>query len=323
LNFIRGAEDVEMADPDGDTNTDGGDDLPKSGKWIRNAAQQWVLDRDANNQEIVYTGDSLTNFQEYRGFILDGGGYNWTGGEGHTPGHRRLAVAFKEMLVEADIMARTSGTSSPPMITTAAATQAMNSVAVSFSDRDRGSGVRLFWIIDDPNVPKHEVFANLGKAYNWAISQRKNDNLKEFVHLSFVDGRSDALTQLGVTVIDDNLIDAGSFIHVRTIEALRPGNVAHVLAFTAAHELTHTLLDVFGPPPVAPYGDREHLQDPNDNGVSEEDVDPVGGLADTKYLMYAPDETPPNPPQDISVQPRFAIADRRNINLRNKECVER
>ena len=46
--------------------------------------------------------DSLSVLQEYRGFILDSGSFD---GAGQGGGHTRLSPAYKELLVETDMMA--------------------------------------------------------------------------------------------------------------------------------------------------------------------------------------------------------------------------
>ena len=53
----------------------------------------WVL------PEHKTAGDSLIVRQEYRGFVVDGGGYDWNGRNPHPGGHTRLSPVFKELLV--------------------------------------------------------------------------------------------------------------------------------------------------------------------------------------------------------------------------------
>lgn len=71
-------------------------------------------------------GDSLAVFQEYRGFILDGG-------PGHSGGHTRLSPARKEFLVEVDIMAGVTHMPSEAEIR-----GIMDTVSAGFADPDDG-----------------------------------------------------------------------------------------------------------------------------------------------------------------------------------------
>lgn len=207
LTFVRRNYDWKMADPDA-SNTDGGTDLPAH----------------------KTTGDSLTEFQEYRGFILDGG-------NSHAGGHRRLSTSRKELLVEVDIM---EGVGHMP--TEAGIRSTMNPVSAGFGDLTEGAGIDLYYVIDEPTA-SHRDFSSYAQAESWANAHRDRTNgqpnmLTKFVYLAFADSMAGSTGgfagSYGAFVVVDSAHDF----------ATNQGfNVTSHRAYVAAHELTHMIID--------------------------------------------------------------------------------
>jgi len=271
LTFVRRDYDWEMPDPDA-SNTDGGTDLPAH----------------------KTTGDSLTEFQEYRGFILDGG-------NSHAGGHRRLSTSRKELLVEVDIM---EGVEHMP--TEAGIRSTMNTVSAGFGDLTEGAGIDLYYVIDEPTA-SHRDFSSYAQAESWANAHRHRTNgqpnmLTEFVYLAFADSMAGSTGgfagSYGAFVVVDSAHDF----------ATNQGfNVTSHRAYVAAHELTHMIIDTHN---ANGFNGGEHLPDPNENGV-QDDAD------DGRYLMYH-HQTAQN-----TSGIHFSNPTRRQIDLTSKESVER
>lgn len=242
LALVAPSEDLEMADPDGPTNTDGGTNLP---------AHKTV-------------GDSLTVLQEYRGFILDGGA-------GHTGGHKRLSTARKELLVEVDVMDGLQWDTNGDGVINASdysfawsdALPVMDIVSLGFADPSAGTGIDLYYLVDE-TAAKYQLFASYSDREAWAASHRHITNgvpnmLSEFVYLAFADFMSDRPAYGGVSA------SYGSYVFVKTKYAQSDmahdlANLHAWLARTAAHEVTHCLLDTRNANGFDRY---EHLIDPN------------------------------------------------------------
>jgi hypothetical protein len=300
LGFINPTDDAEQANPDGP----GG--LPSHS----------------------FVGDKFSEFREYRGFILDGGGYDGAGANGHNGGHKRLSMAYKEFLVEADIM-RSNAVPVPPnqlnsIISRNEAVARLNEASAGFSDQTRGAGVKMYWLIDEFVAGPRETFANPQAAVSWTKGHRNDANLKDAIHVVFVDQMAappGAAGVLGVSIQTSPGPSAGSFVFVGGIRSIIPAADQNGwIASTIAHELTHTLLKMDG---QAPYSDGEHLADPNGDGTPYEEMDPPAAVADVNYLMFGDDRENPSIARNGTAPIRFANADRVNINLLKKESVER
>lgn len=133
--------------PDGTGNGDGGSNVPAHAS----------------------VGDKFTVFQEYRGYILDGGGHDGTGANPHSRGQKRLSAAYKELLIEIEVMPANNNANAPLMIAPATIAEVMNRVTSGFSDRDYGTGIRAYWghddIVTSVTMPKHQVFADQNAAW--------------------------------------------------------------------------------------------------------------------------------------------------------------
>jgi hypothetical protein len=267
-DFFGAADDKEERDPDG-ANTDGGTDQPQQ----------------------KTAGDSLSVLQEYRGFILDGGPGGFAGG------HKRLSPAQKGLLVETDAM-----TGVTHMPTRADLEGVLGDVVANFSDATDGAGVFVYWVIDQFNVGPHELFANRAARETWADNHR-NDQLGEFVHLMFADKRTDNPTP-GTSGTYGAYVFVESDWDLHTTHNL---NFLDLLAHTAAHEITHLLLNTDG---SNGFDAGEHLDNP----------DPSDGPkmpSDYRYLMYS--QTTRQNAETIY----FSNPTRKQIDLKSKESVER
>jgi hypothetical protein len=106
-------------------------------------------DGDGARPEHAGPGDGLTVFQEYRGFILDGGRHRQSE---HPGGHRRLSAARKELLIEVSEMdniadAAANGANEAAQAYTLAKT--MGGVAELYAHPQRGAEIDLYWCRDD------------------------------------------------------------------------------------------------------------------------------------------------------------------------------
>ena len=213
-------------------------------------------------------GDSLTPNQEYRGYVLDGGGFDGAGANGHQGGHKRLSPVYKELLLEVDAMAGVAA-----MPTAAQLAAVLETVAKGYSDANNGAGIRVYWVMDE-SAATHEIFASDVTERTWA-STHSNGQLGEFVHLIFADAEWRAL--YGVTKLQTT-DEGGAFVFTTAIQTAAPGaDYGAWLANTAAHELGHTI--IFIQAQGAPrFGTDQHVNDPDEDNVIE-------GPGDLKYLM--------------------------------------
>jgi hypothetical protein len=94
-------------------------------------------------------GDRIPVFAEYRGFILDGGGFDGSGGNAHLGGHKRLSPARREVLLEVDredVLAQL-----PP----GGVRDYLNVAGRVWSHAQQGAGCYVYYILDDQNLPAH------------------------------------------------------------------------------------------------------------------------------------------------------------------------
>lgn len=269
----------ELADPDG-ANADGGRDL--------------VAHKSA--------GDSLSVFQEYRGFVLDGGGFDDAGQNGHAGGHKRLSPAFKELLVEVDAMPKASVANMP---TAAELRTVMEGVSKGYSDRNNGAGIRVYWVVDEPSATYQPLASG---ASEWARDHRNTEQLSEFLHLMFT-GDAFGADALGYTYEHDTTgvvaNGRGCFVFPNSVSNYAAGAAfLDALAAVAAHEIGHALIEATGAPG---FDDGEHMTDPDP-------ADAPGGLLDEQYLMFF---------RTMNLQTIvFADILRSQIDLSRKESVE-
>jgi hypothetical protein len=268
--FFGREDDKEERDPDAAANTDGGTNMP----------------------EHKAAGDSLTAFQEYRGFIVDGGHGSFAGG------HTRLSPSHKELLIETDRMTQVLHMPSVDDLKSI-----LNNVVAGFEDATSGAGIRVYWVLDQEEASPHMVFQSDDEATDWA-RWTAGRSLGAFVHLMFTD------TFAPLPTLEGHAGVGGGFVHVRAVKdaSTQEGYAYHEgLTTVATHEITHLLLDELN---VPPFEETEHLLDPDEDGIER-------GPGDRKYLMYI-DKTPEN-----RTAVNFSMPTRRALDLTNKESVER
>ncbi len=248
--FFNDDDDKELIDPDGIT-----DVLTfssPSGQKMGNHAA---------------AGDGRTVLQEYRGFILDGGGHDWAGANPHPGGHVRLSPAYKELLVEVDAMEAVTH-----MPDRAGIAGWMDTVAIGMSQAEDGAGIRMFYIIDDIATP-HDNFALWvgtpdGELTDYAVPQ-VHPQLQSFQHLQLAD--EIYLSQL----IRHAHPAYGAFYFVSTgVSAGTNDNVDLGIfhAYVISHELHHLTAATGG-----------HFTDTNGNDISGEVDDQYRVLWDYEY----------------------------------------
>ena len=309
----------ERRDPDGPNNADGGHNMPPHKR----------------------EGDGLDVFQDYRGFILDGGGYDWEGENPHPGGHKRLSPALKELLVEVDIMGAGhtpmdvrvraidedgkvyEKVVKPPMPPLRDFETVMEYVSEGFSDRINGSGARLYYVFDNTDVQRAIPYRE--KERRALMDSCRNPVLRDFVHLLFgertTDRNDDGWKLFGLSNSSLFRKDYGSLICVASCmreQGLRYKDVDILtfLAGIAAHELTHTLLDE-----AESYewigGERRPVFDKGEHVIDGDRSDPPGNYEDLKFIMYT------RPTFRNVDRVMFSDITRRHLQFSNKQSVER
>jgi len=263
-------EDVDEDSPpdDGTVNADGGRNLPPH----------------------KTAGDSLTHLQEYRGLLLDGGGIT---GALIPSGHLRLSPAYKELLVETDIMGGIARMPNP-----AAIRSIINSAAAAYGNIDTGAGIRMYWVVDgDVNGMPHTAFNSQDQAENYGKRYKNGDDLEEFVHLTFAEQQTDAP---GAITFVSGTGGSMIYVHFKWNQSVALGfNFEGGLVRVVLHELTHTLLETAG---QNGFDGGEHLREPP--------------AANTVYVMAQ--LTAANATSTL-----FDDATISQINLKSKQSVER
>jgi hypothetical protein len=173
-----------------------------------------------------------------------------------------------------------------------------------FEDATNGAGIRVYWVLDEEEASPYEVFADDSAMTAWANAHR-NSRLGEFVHLMFADRKG--TTDLGGSSFTwgayDLLWGEWKWWNDHAQRYVFHDGLAH----TAAHELTHCLINPNDEDGFDPDG---HLPDPNENGVPDDPPDEI-------YLMYRY-TTPRNEATII-----FSGPTRRQLDLTSKWSVER
>jgi hypothetical protein len=98
-------------------------------------------------------GDAHTILEEYRGYILDGGGLNGQGAGGRAGGHMRLDPARKEILVEVDHVAGLQDVPGNSL------RNILDGASKVFSNADRGAGIYMYYLLDQTalNIPDNTI----------------------------------------------------------------------------------------------------------------------------------------------------------------------
>jgi hypothetical protein len=116
------------------------------------------------NEQHATAGDGRSVLDEYRGYILDGGGYDWDGNPTinayvvYEGGHIRLNPAYKELLVEVDAMTGIANLPAAEPDRRNTIKGWMNVVARGVSQRVDGAGFRMFYVLDDLATPFRASF---------------------------------------------------------------------------------------------------------------------------------------------------------------------
>ena len=205
--------------------------------------------------------------EEYRGFILDGGGHDWDGENSHTGGHTRLSPVYKELLVEVDAM--TGVTNMPDR---AGIATWMDAVARGISQNTDGAGFRMYYVIDDLATP-HNLFTYVpGGDHTTALAReyvlsvdggQRNDELDGFTHLQLIDSFDPSHDSAGhawntaagaIYAVDTGHALAAADIWDIDGATYHPGYISHELH----HAYNNTLL---------------HFLDPNDNETNADGDD--------------------------------------------------
>ncbi len=216
-------------------------------------------------------GDAHTILEEYRGYILDGGGLNGFGG-GHPGGHIRLDPARKEILVEVDRAAVINNLPGPGNDTDAKLKTILNGASGVFSNATRGAGIYMYWLMDEValDLPKAKLdtptklLDELQASRDTAAERAAQDKLTlttDFLHFIFADEIPLANHVGGVSVFSNlKLSRRGSFISVSDLKRfylaypLIYRSFDEMLITTAAHEITHVLYDRI----TVPFNVRQH-----------------------------------------------------------------
>ena len=262
--------DNELSDPDG----------------VGALVKQGVLNA-ANPLDPGENGDAHTVLEEYRGYILDGGGLDGAGLNGHTGGHIRLDPARKEILIEVDRAAVVNN------IPAGGLQGVMTKASGVFSNAARGAGIYMYYLFDEValDLPKDKVDEPGERRDEWrkardtvAARTAGAANLKtDFFHFIFVD-ENGATGGTGAVSKDDaaNLDERGSMIAVSDMNSvvaqkgLNAAKFDEFLATTVAHEITHLLFERTN---VGAFNDEEHTTNANGDANVED-------AQDQTCLMY-------------------------------------
>jgi hypothetical protein len=93
-------------------------------------------------------GDGLKGLTEYRGFILDGGGFDGAGQNPHTGGHIRLSFARKEGLLEVDHVSDLLFNPGEGKLR-----DYLDVTAKVWSHATRGAGNYVYYVVQDEQLP--------------------------------------------------------------------------------------------------------------------------------------------------------------------------
>jgi PA14 domain/Calx-beta domain len=243
-------------------------------------------------------GDAHTVLEEYRGYILDGGGYDGKGLNGHAGGHIRLDPARKEVLVEVD---RITVINNIPKDGLPAV---LNATTKIFSHATHGAGIYMYYVLDEVlNLTEPQLNTKLKQQ---GVLEDSRDtpsarnpepaNLRsDFLHHLVIDTGvkiSDKKSESGAHAFDESaqnpLLQRGAVTAISEMKAAYDSKSVLLgkpeffdwVATTFAHEYLHLLLaPLRGRAGDWVWDESEHISDSNANGTPREE-------ADESDLMY-------------------------------------
>jgi hypothetical protein len=229
-------------------------------------------------------GDAHTVFEEYRGYILDGGGVDGQGGNAFAGGHIRLDPARKEVLLEVD---KATVLNNVP----AGGLRAMlNGAASVFSNDQRGAGIYVYWLMDQTvPIALADVDDTRFDEQRQKLADTRNDNLKtDFLHILFFDEGVNASwkgAQVGAQAFGRRTTrgpkERGLVFATTDVSLFykAPGfqNIGEAYACVLAHEITHLLMEANNKPG---FNAGEHTTNPDPS-------DPPGRGRDWTCLLFA------------------------------------
>ncbi len=233
------------------------------------------------------TGDGHTVMEEYRGYILDGGGLDGAGANGHAGGHIRLDPARKEILVEVD---RAAVIDNIPAV---GLSGVLNGGSGVFSNASRGTGIYMYWLMDEVSLDlpvgkldtQREIFDALSASRD-TVANRASATLNrlstDFMHFIFADsiaGRNSGAQTVGGgddPTIRGTIAAISDLNDPLPIWALDPLMMTEHFMTTVAHEITHNLIVKTD----GVFNMDEHTDDADEDGNTFNDAD------DEKCLMY-------------------------------------
>ncbi len=221
-------------------------------------------------------GDAHTVMEEYRGYILDGGGLDGNGVNGHAGGHIRLDPARKEILVEVDraaVLNNVPGNDLKPIL---------NGASGVFSQATRGAGIYMYWLMDEAalDLPKDKLDTDEKRVAAWKASRdtvaaraAAIPNLAtDFIHLLVVgeNGMGAVTWDKGNELAERGTMLAVSDMKTAQVAPLDPARFDERLMTATAHEITHMLSDKtdFGA-----FDGGEHTSDANGIGGPDDAED--------------------------------------------------
>jgi autotransporter-associated beta strand protein len=205
-------------------------------------------------------GDNLVASEEYRGMILDRGGFDGAGVNGHTGGYKRLGFARKEALVEVDLR----NALTPPGGNTF---DILDNGVKIWSNSSRGCGVWIYYLVDQTALNFGVADANVStQAAAWDyLKSTRNATLKQkFLHLIVGEDSPAWLSAIGsgrgvTNNFDADLDKRGEYIFFNSAP-IAP--TAGGLSKTFAHEMMHLMYKVT----TGNFNAGQHVIDPDGDG---------------------------------------------------------
>ncbi|MCI0705704.1 MAG: hypothetical protein L0241_31980, partial [Planctomycetia bacterium] len=217
-------------------------------------------------------GDAHDIVEEYRGYILDGGGLDGNGANGHAGGHIRLDPARKEILLEVDraeVLNNVPAGGLAGVLNGAASVFSHAPFGMPNPAAPRGAGIYVYYLFDEVayNAPAVINAGSLGATRDTASARAAvtSQLATDFVHLLFVDTG----LQIGdsaETYDTTPILERGTLIATSQLNTkYGPGNaygvtnIPEAFMTVVAHELTHMLFERVS---VGVWNAQEHVDGP-------------------------------------------------------------